>query len=121
MIIRVTANTSLSQAALNYMEFHTPSGDILVDYDEASSIIENDVMKCRMKGVYFNDEYANGMLSDLNQAKLYRIQIYTTDSVDEQDLADPKVFQITDIEVEDDGQTMNLKIKEQPEIILEED
>ena len=41
--------------------------------------------------------------------------------MDEQDLADSKVFQITGIQVEDDKQIVNLKIKEQPEILLEED
>lgn len=54
MIIRVTANTTLSKASIAYMEFNTPSGDIIVDCDDTSSIVENGMMKCKMKGVYFN-------------------------------------------------------------------
>ena len=54
-------------------------------------------------------------------SKLTRVCLDTTDDVDEQDLADPEVFQITGIEVEDDKQIVNLKIKEQPEMLLEED
>lgn len=121
MIIRVTANTTLSKASIAYIEFNTPSGDIIVDCGETSSIVEDGMMKCKMKDVYFNDEYANGMLSDLNNSKLTRVCLYTTDNVDEQDLADPEVFQIIGIEAEDDKQIVNLKIKEQPEILLEED
>lgn len=40
MTIRVTANTTLSKASITYMEFNTPSGDIIVDCGETSSIIE---------------------------------------------------------------------------------
>lgn len=61
------------------------------------------------------------MISDLNNSKLTRVCLDTADNVDEQDLADPEVFQITGIGIEDDKQIVNLKIKEQPEILLEED
>lgn len=55
MKIYITADTTLEKVGVDYLEFSTPLGDILVDADEISSSVEDGVMYSKMKGVYFNE------------------------------------------------------------------
>lgn len=121
MIIRITAATTLTQVGIHFMEFQGLTGKILVECDETSSIIENGVLKCKMKGVYFNDHYANGRCSDIDHARLIRVCLSTTDAYDSLDFSNPNIFQNIYVQVEDGNQFTEWHVENEPKIIWEEE
>lgn len=121
MIIRITAATTLTQMGIHFMEFQGLAGKILVEYDETLSIIENGILKCKMKGVYFNDHYANGRCSDIDHARLICVCLSTTDAYDSLDFSNPNVFQNIYVQVEDGNQFTEWHVENEPKIIWEEE
>lgn len=121
MKIYITADTTLEKVGVDYLEFSTPLGDILVDADEISSYVEDRVMHSQMKGVYFNDEYANGMAAELVNGTLVRIHLYTPESVEKTDIVkDAKHFRIKTITVDDSGEMVSVIVQKNPEILTSE-
>lgn len=121
MIIRVTAATTLTQVGIYFMEFQGLTGKILVECDETTSVIENGVLKCKMNGVYFNDQYANGRCSDIDHARLIRVCLSTTDDYEALNYSSPNIFQDIYLQVEDGNQLTEWHVENEPEIIWEEE
>lgn len=123
MIIRVTGKTTLEDIGIDNMDFILPNGDTInVDADEESAYTEDGIMYSMMKGVLFDDEYANGRASELQDAKITIARVFSfKNDIGDADLNDPEVFQLKSIEIEDRDELLQLSVDEQPEFIFVED
>ena len=123
MIIRVTGKTTLEDIGIDNMDFILPNGDIInVDADEESAYTEDGILHSIMKGVLFDDEYANGRASELKDAKMTIARVFSfKNDIGDADLNDPEVFQLKSIEIEDRDELLQLSVDEQPEFIFVED
>lgn len=123
MIIRVTGKTTLEDIGIDNMDFILPNGDTInVDADEKSAYTEDSIMYSMMKGVLFDDEYANGRASELQDAKITIARVFSfKNDIGDADLNDPEVFQLKSIEIEDRDELLQLSVDEQPEFIFVED
>lgn len=123
MIIRVTGKTTLEDVGIDNMDFVLPNGDTInVDADEESAYTEDGIMHSIMKGVLFDDEYANGRASELKDAKMTIARIFSfNNDIGDTDLNDPEEFQLKSIEIEDGNELLQLPVVEQPKFIFVED
>lgn len=123
MNIRVTGNTTLQGVGIDSMDFVLPNGDtIIVDADEETTYTEDGIMYADMKGVLFNDDYANGRASELQDAKMTTAYVFAfNNDIGDVDLNDPEVLQLKSIEIEDGNELLQLSVDEQPEFIFVED
>ena len=123
MIIRVTGKTTIQNAGIDSMDFILPNGNTInVDADEESTYTEDGIMYSTMKGVLFNDEYANGRASELQDAKMATARVFTfNNDIGDADLNDPEVLQLKSIEIEDGNELLQLSVDDQPEFIFVED
>ncbi len=123
MIIRVTGKTTLKYIGIDSMDFTLSNGDTInVDADEESAYTEDGIMYSMMKGVLFDDEYANGRASELQDAKITIARVFSfKNDIGDADLNDPEVFQLKSIEIEDRDELLQLSVDEQPEFIFVED
>lgn len=123
MIIRVTGKTTIQNAGIDSMDFILPNGNTInVDSDEESTYTEDGIMYSTMKGVLFNDEYANGRASELQDAKMATARVFTfKNDIGDADLNDPEVFQLKSVEIEDGNELLQLLVDYQPEFIFVED
>lgn len=123
MIIRVTGKTTLEDIGIDNMDFILPNGDTInVDADEESAYTEDGILHSIMKGVLFDDEYANGRASELQDAKITIARVFSfKNDIGDADLNDPEVFQLKSIEIEDRDELLQLSVDEQPEFIFVED
>lgn len=123
MIIRVTGKTTLEDIGIDNMDFILPNGDIInVDADEESAYTEDGIMYSMMKGALFDDEYANGRASELQDAKITIARVFSfKNDIGDADLNDIEVFQLKSIEIEDGNELLQLSVDEQPEFIFVED
>ena len=123
MIIRVIGKTTLEDVGIYSMDFVLPNGDTInVDADEESAYTEDGIMYNMMKGVLFDDEYANGRASELQDAKMTIARVFPfKNDIGDADLNDPEVFQLKSIEIEDGKELLQLPVVEQPKFIFVED
>lgn len=123
MIIRVTGKTTLKYIGIDSMDFTLPNGDTInVDADEEQAYTEDGIMYSMMKGVLFDDEYANGLASELQDAKMTIARVFSfKNNIGDADLNDPEVFQLKSIEIEDGNELLQLPVVEQPKFIFVED
>lgn len=123
MIIRVTGKTTLEDVGIDNMDFTLPNGDTInVDADEESAYTEDGILHSIMKGVLFDDEYANGRASELKDAKMTIARVFSfKNNIGDTDLNDPEEFQIKSIEIEDGNELIQLPVAEQPKFIFVED
>lgn len=123
MIIRVTGKTTIQNAGIDSMDFILPNGNTInVDADEESTYTEDGIIYSTMKGVLFNDEYANGRASELQDAKMATARVFTfNNDIGDADLNDPEVLQLKSIEIEDGNELLQLSVDDQPEFIFVED
>lgn len=116
MIIRITAKTTLQNIGIDSMDFILPNGNTInVDADEESTYTEDGIMYSTMKGVLFNDEHANGLASELQDAKMATARVFTfNNDIGDADLNDPDVLQLKSIEIEDGNELLQLSVDDQP-------
>ena len=123
MNIRVIGKTTLEDVGIDSMDFVLPNGDTInVDADEESAYTEDGIMYSMMKGVLFDDEYANGRASELQDAKMTIAHVFSfNNDIGDTDLNDPEVFQLKSIKIEDENELLQLPVDEQPKFIFVED
>lgn len=123
MIIRVTGKTTLEDIGIDNMDFILPNGDTInVDADEESAYTEDGIMYSTMERVLFDDEYANGRASELQDAKMTTARVFSfKNDIGDADLNDPEVFQLKSIEIKDGNELLQLSVVEQPNFIFVED
>ena len=60
----MSVDTDIEDLEIDYIEVRLATGEIVtVDWDESDIAWEENGFDARYKGVYFNEEYANGKLS----------------------------------------------------------
>lgn len=123
MIILVIGKTTLEDIGIYNMDFTLPNGDtIKVDADEELAYTEDGILHSIMKGVLFDDEYANGRASELKDAKMTIARVFSfKNDIGDTDLNDPEEFQLKFIEIEDGNELLQLPVVEQPKFIFVED
>ena len=78
MILYLNAKTNLPDLSIDFIEVRLKSGRIVsLTWDETEYDNEDSVFEAKYKGVYFDDEYANGKLHELSGMELSHIQLYT--------------------------------------------
>ncbi len=95
MIFYIDVKTDSSDLMFESIEFITEDGTIITsDWDESEILRTDYGFSARYKGVYFDDEYANGKFQEIANAKIHNIQAYCEDSK-------PTHFEIISIDIFD--------------------
>lgn len=80
MILYLSASTDLKDLVIDYIEIKLVTGEtISLNWDESDIERLDNGFNARYKGVYFDEEYANGKLSSLRGMQIDGIGIYTED------------------------------------------
>ena len=78
MILYLKAKTNLPDLSIDFIEVKLKSGKVVsLTWDETEYDNENSVFEAKYKGVYFDDDYANEKLHELDEMELSHIQLYT--------------------------------------------
>lgn len=98
MKLYLSVDTDIEDIEIDYIEVKLATGEtVMVDWDESDIAREDNGFDVRYKGVYFNEEYANGKLSSLHGMQIGYINLYT-ESDNDSDIV------ITDMTFEDEGE-----------------
>lgn len=79
MNLEITVKTNLKKAFIDFIEVKNALGTITLDWDESEISWTEDGFSARYKGVYFNEEAANGRCKELENAEITAIQVYSED------------------------------------------
>ncbi len=78
MILYLKAKTDLPDLSIDYIEVKLKSGKVVsLTWDETEYDNEDSVYEAKYKGVYFDNDYANGKLHELDGMEISHIQLYT--------------------------------------------
>ena len=98
MHLYIDAETNVNHAedlAIDYIEVQLKNGkSVSLNWDESDFAIVNGQVFSTYKGVYFDEEYADGMIQELEGMKITEVGFYTESDK-------PLDFIITNIQVED--------------------
>lgn len=98
MILYLSVNTNIEDLEIDYIEVKLVTGEtVMVDWDESDITRLDNGFYARYKGVYFDEEYANGKLSSLHEMQIDYINFYT-ESESDSDIV------ITEMTFEDAGE-----------------
>lgn len=98
MILYLSVSTDLDDFEIDYIEVKLDTGKtVFLDWDESEIAGSDDGFDARYKGVYFDEEYANGKLSSLHGMQIDHIGI-STESESDSDIV------ITEMIFEDAGE-----------------
>ena len=77
MTLYLTVSTDLEDLVIDYIEVRLVTGEtVSLNWDESEIERSDSVFQVRCKGVYFDEEYANGKLSSLREMQIDKIGIY---------------------------------------------
>ncbi len=77
MRLYVTAKTTMRDMVIDYMDVLLADGrEVSLNWDESEFFVEDGVFTARYKGVYFDEEYANGQINALKDMEARYIGIY---------------------------------------------
>ena len=78
MILCLEAKTDFTDVVIDFIEVKLCSGDtVSLTWDESESGVTDGVFTARYKGVYFDEEYANGRISELRNMCIEHVEFYT--------------------------------------------
>lgn len=78
MILNLKAKTNIKDLIIDYIEVELNTGEkVSLNWDESEIIRTSDGFSARYKGVYFGEEYANGLTNKLLDLKIENICLYT--------------------------------------------
>ena len=98
MKLYLSADTDIEDVEIYYIEVKLATDEtVTVDWDESDIAWEDNGFNARYKGVYFDEEYADGKLSSLHGMQIEYINLYT-ESDSDSDIV------ITDMTFEDEGE-----------------
>ena len=99
MILCLTARTDLPDMVIDYIEVRLATGKtVSLTWDESEYGLEESVFTARYKGVYFDEDHANGRLKELHGMMIDKIGVYT-----ESEEADKAEIEITAMMFDDNG------------------
>ncbi len=100
MTLYISATTNCPDLMIDYIEVKLRSGEeISLSWDESDIDRIDEDFSSRHKGVYFDEEYANGRLRDLDGMEVIGIQLYS-------DVMDHVSLVIHEMEFEDGDDRM---------------
>ena len=103
MILYLSASTDLEDLVIDYIEVKLATGvTVSLNWDESDIERLDTGFHARHKGVYFDEEYANGKLDSLREMQIDKIGIYA-ESGSYSDIV------ITEMIFEDDGEQYDLE------------
>ena len=103
MILYLSASTDLEDLVIDYIEVKLVTGEtVSLNWDESDIERLDTGFRARYKGVYFDEEYANGKLGSLREMQIDKIGIYA-ESGSYSDIV------ITEMIFEDDGEQYDLE------------
>lgn len=103
MILYLSATTNCTDLLIDFIEVQLSDGQVVsLNWDESGIDRENGGFSVRYKGVYFDEEYANGRLDDLRGMKIQTVQVHT-------ELDIPVTFRIDEMVFEDAGEELQLE------------
>ena len=77
MILYLSASTDLEDLVIDYIEIKLVTGEtVSLNWDESDIERLDTGFHARYKGVYFDEEYANGKLDSLREMQIDKIGIY---------------------------------------------
>lgn len=77
MVLYLSASTDLADLVIDYIEVRLATGEIVsLNWDESDIERLDNGFNARYKGVYFDEEYANGKLDSLRKMQIDKIGIY---------------------------------------------
>lgn len=98
MRLYLSVDTDIGDLEIDYIEVKLATGEtVTVDWDESDIAREDNGFDARYKGVYFDEEYANGKLSSLCEMQIEHIN-FCTESDSDSDIV------ITEMTFEDGGE-----------------
>lgn len=78
MILYLQATTNVQDLVIDYIEVKLKSGKtVSLNWDESSIERSKTGFDARYKGVYFDEEYVNGRISELAGMKIDTVKLYS--------------------------------------------
>lgn len=78
MILYLDAKTDFTDVVIDFIEIKLCSGNIVsLTWDESEFCVTDGIFTARYKGIYFDEDYANGRISELNNMCIEHMEIYT--------------------------------------------
>ena len=78
MTLYLDARTNCSDLMVDFIEVQLSNGEVVsLNWDESGIDRDNAGFSARYKGLYFDEEYADGRLDDLREMKIQMVQVYT--------------------------------------------
>ncbi len=78
MVLYLEARTDFNDLTINFIKIELSSGRLeYLTWDESESGITDGIFKARYKGVYFDEDYSNGRISELNNMCVKYVEIYS--------------------------------------------
>lgn len=78
MILYLKARTDFNDLTINFIKIELSSGRLeYLTWDESESGITDGIFTARYKGVYFDEDYSNGRISELNNMCVKYVEIYS--------------------------------------------
>lgn len=96
MEMYLKANTNINEAfiyAIDFIMVELNTGEVVsINWDESDFGIDHGIFTGRYKGIHFNEDYANGRLSELKGSRVLDVELYW-----EGEQPDPMHFSITEL------------------------
>lgn len=78
MILYLTARTTLPDLTIDFIEVRLVTGEIVsLTWDQSDYGQDDGIFTARYKGVYFDEDHANGKIKELQGMEIAQIGIYT--------------------------------------------
>lgn len=78
MVLYLAAKTNTSDLMVDYITVKLNTGaEVTVDWDESGIDRYEDGFSAKYSGVYFDEQYANGRISELEGMSIIDLQLYT--------------------------------------------
>lgn len=78
MILYLKAESDIPDLVIDFIEVKLKSGKVIsLTWDESEFDRNDGYLDARYKGVYFDDEYGNGRLSELKDMEVQHIELYS--------------------------------------------
>ena len=105
MILYLNAKTNISDVYVDFIEVKLNNGKVVsLNWDESDIDRKDGKFEARYKGVYFDEDYANGKLDLLNGMTIEHVELYY-----EGEYENPYFF-IEDMEFEDNEEVLDFDV-----------
>lgn len=83
MILYLTAKTESKDVVIDYIEVRLNNGkQVSLNWDESDIVRDDDGFTARYKGIYFDEEYANGKIELLHDLNIVEVGLYSEENED---------------------------------------